>query len=178
MTNPSFNFTGDWEFNLEFPEFTACFSETSNPYYYPSKNLRIEIQDDISENPDPNPEQLKTLQYILEHQKEIAERACKKVLEEIPQIIRDYNLEDERDYEDLTIDDIKERIQITKIHIQLNAKEGFAYYDLLGNCRWDEEHGLNLLFWKDNALCSCRARGEKTKERGTFWGQLNCLPKT
>lgn len=172
MVQSNFNFTGDWEFNLEFPEFSAYFSETNNPHYYPSKNLQIEIQDDLSENPDPNPEQLKTLQYILENQKAIAENACKKGLEEMPQIIHDYNLEDERDYEGLTIDDIKERIQITKIYIQLDAKEGFAYYDLLGNCRWDEEHGLNLLFWKDNPLWFGQIDGssgwEAMKDNGTY----------
>ncbi|MBK9590630.1 MAG: hypothetical protein IPO32_03685 [Crocinitomicaceae bacterium] len=136
------------EFNLELPEFSAYFSEASNPHYYPNKNLRIEIQDDLSENPDPKQEQLKTLQYILENQKIIVEKACQKVLDEMPQIIHNYNLDDERDYENLTIDDIKERIQITSICIQVDTKEGYAYYDLFGNSGWeaikDMEHTNKL----------------------------------
>ena len=172
MAQSNFNFTGDWEFNLELPEFSAYFSEASNPHYYPNKNLRIEIQDDLSENPDPKPEQLKTLQYILENQKIIVEKACQKVLEEMPQIIHNYNLEDERDYENLTIDDIKERIQITSICIQLDTKDGYAYYDLFGNCRWDDEHGLNLLFWKDKPIWFGQIDGssgwEAIKDNGTY----------
>jgi hypothetical protein len=172
MTNQTFNFTGDWEFILELPELVAYFSETSTSSHDPIKKIRVEIQDDLSENPDPNLEQLNTLQYILENQKLIAEKACIKVLEQMPQIIRDYNLEAERDHENLTIDDIKELVRVTSVYIQIDIKEGYAYYDLFCNCQWDEEHGLNLLFWKDNPIWMGQSDGssgwEAIKDNGTY----------
>lgn len=172
MENSKFIFNGDWEFTLDTPDFLGYFANERKDIHNSLKKLRVEIQDELTENPDPSPMQLRTLEYFLENQEVIAAQVCQKVLDEMPEIIRSYNLENESEFQDLTINDIKSLIEIRTIYIHPDTKEGFAYYDLSGNCKWDEEHGLSILFWKDKPIWIGQIDGssswEALKDNGTY----------
>lgn len=172
MEQSNFTFSGDWEFTLNTPDFFGYFANERKDTHNSIMKLRVEIQDELNENPDPSPEQLSTLDYFLENQELIAAQSCQKVLAEMPQIISLYNLENEKEYQNLSMVDIKSLIEISSLYIHPDTKEGFAYYDLTGNCKWDEEHGLSILFWKDKPIWMGQIDGssgwEALKDNGTY----------
>jgi hypothetical protein len=152
-----FKFDGNWEQNIVLSAF-AGFQKRNNSYTslsFDQPNLgliKIEFEDDLSDNPDPYQEQLNTLGFIFRNQKDIANAIIAETLQELPGIIINNDLQTDEEYRDLTIEKIKTIIGFSSITIKIVSKDNYSYFDILGGCNWDEEHGLCILFYKDKVI--------------------------
>lgn len=153
----NFNFNGDWEYDIQLEALEGFQSRngsyTSKDSNSPSNGIiKLIIEDELSDNPDPTPEQLKTINFILEHQEEIIESIIERTKIELPEIIENYGLEDEPQFKNIQTSSIKGLIGISSIEIKLPQKDGLSYFDVIGGCDWDEEHGLNILMHKTRTI--------------------------
>jgi hypothetical protein len=157
MNGQNFKFNGDWEYEIELPMLSG-FQERNGTYTSisndkPNKGLfKLEFEDDLTENPDPYPEQLNTLNFIFINQEKITKAIIDRILDELDEIKTDYGLEGEEEYQDLDEQKVKSLVGFSSINIKIVSKDGFSYFDISGGCNWDEEHGLNILFHKDRVI--------------------------
>lgn len=169
MTFEEFKFNGAWEYQITFPTL-AGFQQRNGAYTSLSSNepgaglITVEFEDDLSENTDPYPEQLNTLQYILENQESITNSIIDSTIAELPEILINYGLEDEEEYKNINREKVKSLIGFGSILIKIISKDNFAYFDISGGCNWDEEHGLNLLFHKGRVVSFSGIDGGSTYE--------------
>jgi len=176
MNSNNFEFNGDWERDIELP-LLAGFQERNGAYTSTSSDkpnngyFKLEFEDDLTESPDPYPEQLNTLKYIFENHYSISKSIVERTLLELTEILANYGLENEKEYQDLNPEKVKSLIGISSIIIKIISKDGFSYFDISGGCKWDEEHGLNLLFHKDRVVAFSGIDGgtayEAEKDNGT-----------
>jgi hypothetical protein len=127
-----FHFTGEWEFKVKLSGF-AGFRESDG-------TLSVDIYDLLNEDPEPLPEQVAAINYLLEHHETIASNICDHVFKEYPELIKIY---DELPPAD-SADDIKKHIRVNHVHILTRFKNGISFMDLSASCAWDEEHGLGF----------------------------------
>jgi hypothetical protein len=177
MNSNPFKFTGDWYYDIELPSL-AGFQERNGAYTSissdkPNQGLfKVEFEDDLSDNQDPSTEQLNTFNFIIENQEKISHAICERTLIELSDILMDYGLENEEEYQNLNTEKIKSLIGLSYIHIKIIAKENYSYFDIIGGCNWDEEHGLNILFHKDRVVSFSGIDGgsiyEAKKDNGTL----------
>jgi hypothetical protein len=177
MNFEEFEFNGDWEYKITLPKL-AGFQERNGAYTSISSIepnfgiFSLVFEDDLSENSDPYPEQLNTLKYIFENQESITNSIIDRTLSELPEILMNYGLDKEEEYQNISHEKIKSIIGFSSIFIKIISKENFAYFDISGGCNWDEEHGLNLLFHKDKVVSFSGIDGGSTyqaeKDGGTF----------
>lgn len=177
MKTSEFRFNGDWEFDIEFPEFNG-FQNRKGQFSSHEVNestdavLKIEFEDELSDNPDPTKEQFDTLHYIFDNAKRILDAICTKVLAEMQEIIINYDLQSEKEYQNLNSEKLKDILDLWCIRILMVSKDGSSYFDVSGGCSWDEEHGLNFLFHKDRVISFGGIEGnsywEAVKDNGTY----------
>lgn len=173
----TFLFNGDWRYEIEIPSFGDFQSgrgvhKSKDNLIKSSGKITLEIEDDLSESPDPYPEQLSTIEYIFENHPLIMDRILSWMLSELPEIIQNYGLSDDPSFQNFSKESIKELFGINSIHILIPSKNGLAYYDVCGYCSWDEEHGLNFLMHQDRILTSGGIEGnsywDAIKDNGTY----------
>ena len=177
MSSKKFEFNGDWEYDIELSEFSG-FQDRNGAYTSISSNkpnkgiFKLGFEDDLTENPDPYPEQLNTVKYIFENQAAIARSIIERTLSELPEILVNYDLENEEGYKNLTPEKIKSLIGISTFNIKIISKDNYSYFDISGGCNWDEEHGLNFLLHKDRVISFGGIDGNSTyeaqKDNGTY----------
>lgn len=176
MNRQNFEFNGDWEYEIELP-MLSDFQERNGTYTSVSRDIpktglfKLEFEDDLTDNPDPYPEQLNTLNFIFDNQDRIARSIIDRALAELNEIKINYGLEKEEEYQNLNEQKVKSLIGLSSINIKIISKEGFSYFDISGGCNWDEEHGLNILFHKDRVISFGGIDGgsiyEAEKDNGT-----------
>lgn len=125
-----FHFKGEWSFDLKLSGFSG-FQESDG-------RLSVDLSDLLNEDPDPLPEQVAAVNYILQNHNSIARNICEKVYEEYPELIKIYDELPEIS----SADDIKKHIRISQIRVNTRFKNGISFTDFYGNCVWDQEHGL------------------------------------
>ncbi|HEY9049653.1 MAG TPA: hypothetical protein VIN08_27335 [Ohtaekwangia sp.] len=177
MNFSDFKFDGNWDYKINLPAF-AGFQERKGAYTsvssdQPNKGiLTIEFEDDLTDNPDPYPEQLNTLKYIFENQESIVTAIVKRTLEELPGIIINYDLQKEEQFQELTAEKVKTLIGFNTITIKIVSKDNYSYCDVTGGCTWDEDHGLDILFHKDRVVSFSDINGgsywDAVKDNGTY----------
>lgn len=169
MNFEEFEFNGDWKYTITLPKL-AGFQQRNGAYtslssIQPSSGLfTIEFEDDLSESPDPYPEQLNTLKYIFENQESITNSIIDRTLAELPEILKNYDLVNEEGYKNISREKVKSIIGFSSILIKIISTDNFAYFDISGGCNWDEEHGLNVLFHKDRVVSFSGIDGGSTYE--------------
>lgn len=177
MNKDTFIFNGNWAYKISLPAFSG-FQERNGAYTSKSSNnpntglLIIEFEDDLTDNPDPYPEQLNTLNYIFDNQINIVNAIVSKTLLELPEIIINYDLESETQFQNLNTESVKQLIGISSITIKIVSKDNFSYFDVTGGCEWDEEHDLDILFHKDRIISFGKIDGnsywEAIKDNETY----------
>jgi hypothetical protein len=188
MNSKYFEFDGNWEYKIELPQL-AGFQERKGSYTSISFDLpnqgsfNLEFEDDISDNPEPTVDQFNTLDYIFNNQELILNAIIERTLVELPNILINYDLVDEEEYQNLNKEKVKKLIGLSTIYIKLIAKENYSYFDIIGGCNWDEEHGLNILFHKSRIISFSDENGgsiyEAEKDNGTDVKNRNFqFPKT
>ena len=163
-----FEFNGNWEFEVQIEAIKGFQSRkgsyTSRDTDSPSDGtISITIEDELSDNPDPTKEQLNTIQFIIENQDEITRAIMKRAKEELPEIIVNYGLEDEPLFKVIDDNSLRKMIGISHIEILIPQRDGLSYFDVIGGCEWDEEHGLNILMHGTRTLTFGGIDG------GSFW---------
>lgn len=151
------NFNGDWSYDVEIPVFQGFQSRggayTSIDSIEENKGvITVDFEDDLTDNPDPYSEQVAAFDFFVSNQNEIIQNVLNQILKELPDIIVNYDLQDDPNYTDLTHDKIKSLIGFSTISIMIPSKDGISYIDLVGGCNWDEEHGLNVLIHKNRVI--------------------------
>lgn len=172
-----FKFNGDWEYQIEIPSFKG-FQSRNGAYTSKDKEsvsdgiIRLEIEDDLTKNPDPYPEQLKAISFIQENHSIIREEIIKRTLVELPEIIKNYGLEDEKRFRNISKENVINLFGISSITILITSKNGSSYFDVSGGCEWDEEHGLNFLMHEEKILTFGGIEGNSywtaIKDNGTY----------
>lgn len=152
----SFQFTGGWNFALELPAFKVF--KLNNEADQVSGRLQVTVVDALNHDPDPLPEQVKALEFLIESQYEIVEaifQAAQKkrlwwaeIWEEDP---------DDEDFIEMfpridKLEDLFQVISLREISIELYHKKAMAMVQLVADWSWDEEHGLEIWLWGTEVL--------------------------
>jgi hypothetical protein len=173
-----FQFNGNWETPIKLEAFRGYVnSPESYGTLLPTDTepiITIIFENLFSEEPDPLPEQLAALDYLIENQNKIRDSLLEKLAEDLPQMIKDWFPEVTQEtyyfFPNLEVDkSMKNYIWINTIYIFSCHKDGLAYFGFCGNCKWDEEHGLGsqihksrIISWgeQDNGFSSWESRTE------------------
>lgn len=161
-TSTSFTFNGDWEFELQldsfvlFDDFISQFESENTPS---SGKILVTIEDDLSRDPDPLPQQVAAIEFVIERQQQLLESIFQKLKEEYAGISKVYHDCFENylmPYPALpelnSVLDLGKVIRLKYLHIAIIHKDGYAYTGFGGNCAWDEEHGVGFLMHKDRIV--------------------------
>lgn len=182
-----FKFIGDWETQIEIEAFKEFQSRGG---YYSSKDkeeksngiVKLFISDDLSDEPDPSPEQFAAIDYLIDNQQHIIRSILDRVKMEYPNL-REWCGDDYCPPLN-TDDDVKNAIGFGTIHLQLEHKDGIAYMGYECGCEWDDEHGLGILMHKDRIISFGAAEEafspwQAMKDNGTSeskraeWAEIN-----
>lgn len=154
----NFEFVGDWEFRLNVGAF-AGFQQRKGPYASKdseepaSGEIQVEIESELNDSPDPLPEQLAAIHYLLDHQQTLVAAIERHVFAQFSTLIYQYDLEEEPIVDQVKSPaDVRKVIGIKTVHVQLPHKDGIAYLGFSGGCDWDEEHGIGFLMHKDRVV--------------------------
>lgn len=161
-----FHFNGDWEFQYNLPAFKGF---ASIEHQFPSTiqdeiprshgAIEISIADDATDSPDPTPAQLKTLDFIIEHQDQIVLSLIQSFRQELQNWLwaecYEWRDEDEFKFElnNASDDLLKSILSPENISISLWESGDLTSFEITGSCEYDCEHGFGCLF---NGLTSVK----------------------
>jgi hypothetical protein len=169
----TYKFDGRWEFELTLPAFSAF----AGRYSSESGIEPIEITIDDEQWPDPNPlpQQIAAIHYLINHQESIAAAISRGIFEVYKTFrkegfeaeycgVEDFIYHDTIDPED-QYEDFKQRYPLLRhpddahlaagfssITICAEHKEGYSYMIFHGSCNWDEEHGHSFIMHRDRVV--------------------------
>jgi hypothetical protein len=103
---------------------------------------------DRDESP-PTEQDRASVQWLLDHEAEVASAVLKGLLAEYPRLQEDYGYEGaERETympDVSSAEDFRQLIGLHNVHVHQLLKEGPPYVGYEFGCTWDEEHGLGVL---------------------------------
>ena len=160
QNNCQMNFQGDWEFDRTFEAFKGFTTAYSYHYGFNEKGvtrgkIRVFIDSEGGDSPDPSPEQLATYNYICNNQDFI-----RSVLIDSSRLwFDDYLYETrtgayltDREIENVEPLNIKNLMSPEEMYILKQHKDGFAYYGIEGQCTWEADEGFGFLLHKDRII--------------------------
>lgn len=185
-----FEFDGNWTTDYQFDAFKGLQSRRGS---YTSKSssqksdgtISLTINDDTSESPDPSPQQINSINYLIKHPEEI-KIAMRKGIDSIYEDLKKQYGYDENEPETKEwfpkVDGLKDYDKVFgvgNVFIQLPSKDEHSYVGIECGCTWDEEHGLGFLLHK-NRLVGIGSADEAFnwnayKDNGTFQEVQNAL---
>jgi len=154
-----FEFTGDWEMWVKlnwFSKVNCDLFDVSDELR--NKLIKLEIESDLSDNPDPIDEQFNAINLFLSKEEQIYEKVFDELTKQYvimkPRHIDDYGEEfiDELFPNLNSVDDLDKVILLNNISLTLLSKDNFAFITLHFNCTWDDEHGFCIVIHKDNVV--------------------------
>ncbi len=158
-----FKFDGIWEKEYQFDAFKGL-QNRRGPYASVSSSelsngtILLTINDDLTENPDPYPEQLEAINFILRNPgklKDSMRNGIDKIYEDL-KTQYGYQEEDEEHnkwFPNITkIEDYDKVFGVANIFVQIPSKNGLSYVGIECGCSWDDEHGLGFLFHGDKLI--------------------------
>jgi len=168
---------GDWTYNLNLAALSGF--QSRNRVYtsidtekISNGDIVVEFEDDLSEIPDPYQEQINALEYLINNQDKVIKSVVDKIKNELPEVIINYDLQEDKNYQTINDETIKKLIGFSSIYIHIPSKESVSYIDLVGGCNWDEEHGLNVLLHKNRVVSVGGIDGNShwkaIKDNGTY----------
>ncbi|MEO1263894.1 MAG: hypothetical protein AAFZ15_34125, partial [Bacteroidota bacterium] len=149
----SFKFNGDWEYELNLREFQKSNSKwNKNPNSKISERpIKLKILDLKNFDPDPLPEQFESIYYIINHEKLVLDSLC-RVFKTINKQYGDRSGDHDWYSNKMKLNDLGSIFLIKKIEIFTEHKNGKAYFQLSGEYRGDEEHGLIVVMHGDKLI--------------------------
>ena len=163
-----YEFNGKWKMEIELEFFPRLNSDKFYRYETRSSHkillskgkVPLSITDERTINPDPEPEQINAINFILNNEEKIYKSVFKNLKEIIiPDAKKDFDLEDE-DEETIefwfpnlqSIDDMKKCLGIGGIGIDIEYRNEIAWTSYMFDFSAEEEHGLVMTFEGDKFL--------------------------
>lgn len=158
-----FEFDGNWTTEYQFDAFQGLQSRRGS---YTSKSssqksdgtISLTINDDTSEYPDPSPQQINAINYLIKHPEEIR-TAMRKGIDSIYEDLKKQYGYDENEPETKDwfpkvneLKDYDKVFGVGNVFIQLPSKDEHSYVGIECGCTWDDEHGLGFLFHKNRLV--------------------------
>jgi hypothetical protein len=160
----TFSFTGDWSPYVEIPalnDFKLTHKrEAPAPEPLAVRTIQLLIEDQETLDPDPLPQQLAAINYLLEHQDTIAQTILSKVYEHYPNFYESEVISKEG-YPPLSSPGrLRSMFEITYADVKTDDKDGFGYISLNGRCSWYEGsgYGIGILLHKDRVVAVAEDR--------------------
>jgi len=142
-----YKFDGKWQFNLKL--------KALNEFHLDRKEVEIKILilDFLDDSLDPYPEQIRCINYIIQNQSKIKNSILKEIWEKWNEIREDNEIDEWDDFPTIEKkNDIKTIIRVDEIYIHPFHKNGISYFGIMGDCLWDEEHGLGMIFHNEKLI--------------------------
>lgn len=159
-----FEFKGDWKTEIEL----NLLSEFNNKRFFEydeksherllNRKVPIEFFDELNNSPDPYNSQLNTINYILENQQSIITSVYKRIRDvEYPLMKEQIDITDYWFPKIDTEEDLKGILGIISIQVLVESKNNFSYFILNFYSSYENEHGIHLLFHRNEILDSGNA---------------------
>jgi hypothetical protein len=154
-----FTFAGDWSPYVAMPalgNFRLTYNRQA-PEASPARLVQLQIEDQQTSDPDPFPAQLAAIDYLLQHEREIADILLTAVFNEYPEFWW-WDITVKEGYPSLQSPELlRTMFEITSIEIKIEQREGLAYTVLNGTCSWFENsgYGLGILMHKGRVIRVC-----------------------
>ena len=154
-----FKFTGDWDTWVKlnwFSKVNCDIFDVSDELR--NKLIKLEIQSDLSDNPDPTDEQFNAINLFLSKEKQIYEKVFDELVIQYEKMKPRYINDCCEEFIDVlfpnleSVDDLGKIISLNNIHLTLLSKDNFAFITLHFSCTWDEEHGCSIVIHKDKIV--------------------------
>ena len=88
------------------------------------------------------------------NQKAICESIVNQIWLDWPELNEKYEFQDWEDFPIKIKSDLINYIRIDEVFIKPCHKNGISYVGLLGDCYWDEEHGIGFVFHRNRVVVS------------------------
>ena len=168
-----FNFNGIWELDYSFMAFEGLLSNKSTKQN--KGEVKLIIEDELNEDPDPKESQIKAIQFITENSDKIRTALLARLPEYYGDLKINYGIEPANpQFPDINSSEkFAKHFGISIVNILSAEKDNYAYYGLEGGCTWDEEHGIGFLMHKDRIVGIGRAdilfdSWEPYRDNGTY----------
>lgn len=170
-----FTFTGDWSPYVNMPalgNFRLTYNRQA-PEASSARLIQLWIEDQQTLDPDPFAAQLVAIDYLLQHEREIADTLLAAVFKEYPEFWW-WDITIKEGYPSLRSPELlRTMFEITSIEIKIEQREGLAYTVLNGTCSWFENsgYGLGILMHKDRVIRVCETRDfyQEIEEDGGYF---------
>jgi hypothetical protein len=96
-----------------------------------------------------SPEQANAIQFLIDNQYSVRDNLLRGLLADFPNMKEIYE-EYMPDISD--IEQYKDIIGLSTIHVMNSEKDEFAYLGFEIGCTWDEEHGVGVMMYKDRVV--------------------------
>ena len=112
--------------------------------------------DMVEEKPTIAQEHIAAYNYAIENQDVIKNSILKELIKKYSGLQSEYSYDEDEaavympDIED--VEDFKNLIGLSRIHIMNVFKEGIAYTGYEFSCTWDEEHGLGVMMYRNKVV--------------------------
>lgn len=162
-----FSFNGDWRTTIESNWLCKL---RSDKFYKPDSHLEwrrnlyktlhsgkvvLHITDEINENIEPEKEQSNTINYILNNEEKIFNKIYEVFKNNVIKYFLSYEhypMEDQTFHLIKSIEELPNHLGLNEISISNCYKDGYALYVLNFEFDGDDEHGLCMVFQKDEFL--------------------------
>ena len=125
--------------------YSNLFDETYNPDGY-EKFPDIEIAFKDTEDKDkPSTEQIKALEYLLQHSFELSNFISEYIFNEREVLL-------EKGFQIEEIKEPKKHYRFSTIYIDDDYRDDLSYIGMTGVCSWDEEHGFGVVLFKKEII--------------------------
>ncbi len=150
-----FEFTGDWTTVIELDQLSHLDYDGWGIKNEPNSLVELVIDERINVDPYPTPEQIATIEFVMNNQAAIYQsifKALKEVVYPHWETI-DNNYWDDDDVPSLeTIEDTRSFLGLTGISLKPLVIERLALTTYHFDCHFDNEHGLSMVFHGDKFL--------------------------
>ena len=112
--------------------------------------------DMVQDDPKILESHIKSYEYIINHQEEIKGILLKRLFSEYPDLQDSYGYDADEKSEYMpdieSVDDFKNLIGLSNVHLMNVEKDGYAYIGYEFGCTWDDEHGIGFMTHKDRII--------------------------
>ncbi|PHN00567.1 DUF6985 domain-containing protein [Flavilitoribacter nigricans] len=156
----TYQFDGDWEFNLRLPEFSKIHSD----YWFRNRRrnellqilengyVPFQIFDERTYEPEPTEPQKNSIHYLIENENSLVESIFRIFKDQINKQYVEWCGEDDWIPELNTYEDLGKLARINSIQVLSKNKSHISYMRIDFEYKGDEEHGIAIILHKDQLI--------------------------
>jgi len=145
--NEMYKFDGNWEFQIKLD------SLNNFSWNKTESTVKIIIRDFLNNDLEPYDEQIECINYIIKNQNQVEQTILDTIWKNWEEIKEIHEIDE---WEDSPIiketNDLYKLIRIDEIYIHPLHKNNISYFGVLGDCMWDEEHGLGIILHRNRVI--------------------------